>query len=1428
MKTPYTKICTTLVSIAFIISSMFPIHSKDLIILKRSSLRPISLHLSEQEEPLVPAEDEKISEKDFEDIKAYLSALQTWQEGDEIIIGVPKEVKSGENRVGITPQAIKDTLLEASKRGLKVRFLIEKDAGIESRYKDEDFTEQNISLRRVEICESAQDVWRRSHIIKKVKEPQKSEYDYIQRDQVIFTYFHFASNKELTQEMIKRGAICIAYETVAHEDDFPMLKPMSEIAGWEAGYIAATNILRIKPDDGAGNQCTIEPVSSADSLEHWMQLHIQHEGVQEYFRGLLGSESVTILGGGTVGRNAALVSLQMGLTTYITDTDPLKRQELQELFSSYGDKLRVVDARNKEAVLEACKKSGAIIGGVYVKGSKAPKILKKADLEQISESGPKIIVDVSIDQGGCIEFVDADNNVLEDVPNTTHAEPFIRDKYGNIRYHVPNMPSAARGFASTNLNKATTPYLKALIKGFGAAVDEKPELIGGFGIADGWLLDASVHKEHGDLKYAPIQDVSDTRKTVLAIGQEYFERMRIILGIDPSIAMIMETPEEYLDAVSEIIRDDGITPYRSSIIRSRNSTARGPAKGGIRRVEHKITSRDIENTKGLGNGMVYKCAGIGIPLGGAKGELEVYPDANLTTNEYARDVKEKMWKLMEKYNGTAVGEQIDIPAPDAGTGKTDMAYFEEVYLAWLLVNRGSLSNKDATDELLQDPDVRQALDFYKYDDARIRPKRDGDGALIPDTKTPILKKCAELEELGYVIQELAAFTDKPLDRGGDEVREEATGLGGYYAEVAAVEHYANQPCFAIFDEHEGVKGLRHALRGYGNVGAEYARICYENGGRFFAISNKISAIRYTGPSNGPGINIKELNAFIAKERKKIYDQALREAMQQNPGMDEQEKEDLRELILKEDIDLREYPQDNVGTLEAGVNIEEVKADVLVEAAMQCTLNATNADKVAAPMILELGNATTTRKADEKFAKKGTIVIPDILANSGGVVVSMYEAKQNLTGKRWPPELTRARLEERINRAMRDMFDLVQANARYNLGNRDAHYAIATKRVIDAIYARMWLAGDNPAIETIKPYATRINGLHTYPETDEELKLLCAKGSDALQSAIDADEVHRYSKIRDIIEQMNVHFLDNGVEDSKIKVCLIGGPTGYKISLAHSIQHILESDYGRDTVYVDLDSAHNRDKLPALAKGERVNIDVFDDDGSTTQVSKQLSPGDIIVVAGFLAIDNELLDSLPNRDACFPIAVDSLPCMKISLDNNRSVILTNDDVTLLRELLVSHFQRPGESNALRSFLSAIKHRDMAFKEDGGIYTTFRNRAMVVYDTHDPFELLYIRNDALQLLRQANVEALRILGRGGKGKPLPKMKEVVALTNHLLLILTRIPNPSGLQFTMSRHTPARQIQQIRDRHSVRRFVPDPRPWRNEPAAHPSLERAISSAA
>jgi alanine dehydrogenase len=372
-----------------------------------------------------------------------------------MIIGVPKEIKNNEYRVSLLPVGAE--LLR--KHGHKV--LVEKGAGVGSAFPDSDYRAAGAT-----IIPTAKEVWKRSEMIIKVKEPQPVEIKMIRKDHVVFTYFHFASSWPLTKGMLKTGAVCIAYETMEDKGTLPLLTPMSEVAG------------RMAIQEGA----------------KYLERPMQGRGV--LLGGVPGVEpaDVVILGGGVVGIHAAKMAAGLGAKVTILDIDLERLRYLSDVLPANVTLLM----SNPANIRKMIKRADLLVGAVLIRGAKAPRLVTRKDIKTMKKGA--VIVDVAVDQGGCIETIHP----------TTHSKPtYLID--GVVHYGVANMPGAVCRTSTIALTNATLPYaVRIADMGWVKAAKADKTVWTGINMLKGKVTDAAVAKAF-KLKYTPLESVLPKR-----------------------------------------------------------------------------------------------------------------------------------------------------------------------------------------------------------------------------------------------------------------------------------------------------------------------------------------------------------------------------------------------------------------------------------------------------------------------------------------------------------------------------------------------------------------------------------------------------------------------------------------------------------------------------------------------------------------------------------------------------------------------------------------------------------------------------------------------------------------------------------------------------------------------------------------------------
>jgi alanine dehydrogenase len=359
-----------------------------------------------------------------------------------VIVGVPKEIKTAEHRVALVPAGAESLASDGH------TVLVEQGAGLGSGFNDEAYRAAGAEIAPSDA------VWSKSDMILKVKEPIEPEWSRLRKGQVVFTYFHFAASEPLTQAVIKSGCVAIAYETVElPTKELPLLTPMSEVAGRMAVQEGAKYLEKVFGGYG-----------------------ILLGGVP----GVLPAE-VLILGGGVVGTNAAKMAAGLGAHVTLLDISLDRLRYLSDVLPANVDLLY----SNRHNMLEQLTKADVVIGAVLLTGAKAPRLVKRADLKLMKQGS--VIVDVAVDQGGCIETTKP----------TTHDQPtYVVD--GIIHYAVANMPGGVPRTSTLALTNATFPYAKKLARlGWKAACKQDASLFLGLNVVEGKVVYPGVAEAFG-------------------------------------------------------------------------------------------------------------------------------------------------------------------------------------------------------------------------------------------------------------------------------------------------------------------------------------------------------------------------------------------------------------------------------------------------------------------------------------------------------------------------------------------------------------------------------------------------------------------------------------------------------------------------------------------------------------------------------------------------------------------------------------------------------------------------------------------------------------------------------------------------------------------------------------------------------------------
>ncbi len=360
-----------------------------------------------------------------------------------MLIGVPKEIKANENRVGLTPESVHEVIANGHS------VIIETNAGVGIGKSDDDYRQVG-----AKIVDAASDIFAKADMIVKVKEPQASEYAQLRKDQILFTYLHLSPDREQTQGLLASGCIGVAYETLTNDrGGLPLLAPMSEVAGRMATQVGAYHLQ--KSNGGLGALLGGVPGVNAGK--------------------------VVILGGGVAGENATKIAVGMGADVTVLDKNVDRLRYLDEI---YHGRIKTVYS-TAHAVEAHCTQADLVVGTVLIPGANAPKLVTQDILAKMKAGA--VIVDVAIDQGGCTDASKA----------TTHEAPtFVSDDV--VLYCVANMPGGVPLTSTYALNNATLPFVVAIAnKGIKQALLDDKHLLNGLNVCQGKLTYRAVAEAQG-------------------------------------------------------------------------------------------------------------------------------------------------------------------------------------------------------------------------------------------------------------------------------------------------------------------------------------------------------------------------------------------------------------------------------------------------------------------------------------------------------------------------------------------------------------------------------------------------------------------------------------------------------------------------------------------------------------------------------------------------------------------------------------------------------------------------------------------------------------------------------------------------------------------------------------------------------------------
>ncbi|MDD4202467.1 MAG: Glu/Leu/Phe/Val dehydrogenase dimerization domain-containing protein [Candidatus Omnitrophica bacterium] len=752
----------------------------------------------------------------------------------------------------------------------------------------------------------------------------------------------------------------------------------------------------------------------------------------------------------------------------------------------------------------------------------------------------------------------------------------------------------------------------------------------------------------------------DVPDLVSILDQAEYNMQRIAdqMQLDKKLRDKMFSPERVTTVNFELEMDDGEI-IKFWAFRALQNSARGAGKGGLRWLVGTGETLDEakETAVGLATLMTVKNATVGIPYGGGKGDVFV-PFREYTDNDKAKIIRAFARELTV---AKAVGTFIDVPAPDKGTDARMMAWFVEEHIKVLC------ENGELTDKILQKR-LLEHLDNINGDKINLQETPLLDHAIM------LLEKDVKSE---YFLPELGVVTGKPVGQGGALGRTEATGYGGFLAFKAVREALLKSDNTVVMGQYnektkavikKEIKELTVGVQGTGNVGEYKIRNLYKEGAKIILLQDvsfekgddgKVKVIPYT-LYLPQGLNLSVFDSFMPHRKDGRWPELKtlpKEFFEVHPGSQ----------LIKGDTEF----------------FWKTHTNIKVAGATENQIFAANAENINCEILLELANCPTTPQADNILKKRGILVIPDVLANVGGVTVSYFEWLQNLEGKYWTLLAVNEMLEERIYNEVEDVFRIA---AQYNISLRDAAFRLSLSRVADAEIAR-----DKDLQRFFRknvPYQG-YNKLGLAPETNEGLKMFNEQG--LYQALIDKEE----SKHKVFFEKETENIFNRF--HGKGGFLMISGPqSGGKIEVAHRFANEL-SQKGMEPIYIDSDrqtlkmekilreqgktetQIYNariesiKQLLIALDRGEEVEILVNGSTGeknsSTQKISKKENT--VFIIEGDLALDDVFLsqkEGVLKDNNTYAVFVNVAPSLKVT-DNWP---LTSLDLRLIRQILTENY------------------------------------------------------------------------------------------------------------------------------------------------------------
>jgi glutamate dehydrogenase len=794
-------------------------------------------------------------------------------------------------------------------------------------------------------------------------------------------------------------------------------------------------------------------------------------------------------------------------------------------------------------------------------------------------------------------------------------------------------------------------------------------------------------------KKSPAKAVSKSEISPLEVAHAQIIDTSKKIRLHAELLELLLTPQRVLEVDIPVAMDSGSTRVFKGW-RVLHNDSRGAGKGGVR-FDLRV---NLDEVTALATWMSLKTAVVGIPYGGGKGGVRVNPQ-ELSKRELALLARGYVRQLLER-DPTAFGPFQDIPAPDMNTNAIIMSWFVDEYLRYQVQNQRRFLDDTLFVALNH---VQKKFANQEYDPT---------ATVFLDEYVRIIQKDLEDFRVEKESAEIGVFTGKPVPLGGSLGREKATGQGVYFVTEQVLHEIGEKIGIGA-----SLQGRTVIVQGYGNVGSNCARIFHKAGATIVAVSDQ-----WGGIHNPEGIDLAALDLFLKEEQ-------------------------AQKRIPK----VGGFPQAKPVTNE---QLLELPAEILVPAACENQITGKNAGQIQARLVVEAANGPTTPDADRILAKRNIVVVPDILANAGGVVVSYFEWLQNISTERWQEIAVEKMLQERMRRATAAIFDISRTH-RVNL--REAANMLAVMKLVDAEVAEQ--PSRKSRFKSTLPYARKDGAAFKIPETLEQLAANVEEGG--FEKLVDVCHDQQSREI-DVIGQRIVGRLAEADGGSLFAILVTGPNTSGKQGFSHQLKSRLIS---------------------------KRNVCLFNLDNLGMEALKQLlgrsTARDLVVICGDRACGDEVLSLIPSTNR-FGIFINTAPSLRLTAN----YVLTSSDLRLMREILDE--KRRNGTLPLATVRSWPRKRSAQSRD---VYPTWKN-ADHTFNSYTAYELPILKHLLGQELSFAMETAitdgdhiaLRILHRLFKmleGVPsmppefLPpdSILQQLVSDRHMFNELTRFPRKTG---------------------------------------------------